>query len=83
MKEEGGRAFQKERLAKAQKFLLVQEAAGLEVAGGDAGEESREWLEFMEYEAFVSHCRKFGLNTKVGENREQGAIRRRETSQRP
>lgn len=55
VKEEGGRAFPTERLTNAQawgseKFTLVQEAAGLEMAGSEAGEESREWLGFIEYE---------------------------------
>lgn len=32
--------------------------------------------------AFVGHSREFGLNTKVGESQEQGAVRRRETGYR-
>ena len=43
----------------------------------EAGKESRGGGSDLEnMKAFVSHCRKFGLNTKVGESQEQGAVRR-------
>ena len=47
------------------------------VSEREAGKESRGGGSDLEnMKAFVSHCRKFGLNTKVGESQEQGAVRR-------
>lgn len=56
----------------SEQFPLVLEPVGLGVSGREEGKESRnKGLDLSHMKTFVGHCRKFGLNVKVG--RESGA----------